>query len=64
MINICCRHCGHRLALDYSIDELQPGFEIKVWCVICGRRSVIKRGLVRTEEKQNLQIMKQYRDWR
>lgn len=64
MIDICCKHCGHKLALDYSLNSLEPGYEVKVWCVICGRRSVIKRGVVRTEERQNLQLMKWYRDWR
>lgn len=64
MIDINCRHCGHKLALDYVLDKLEPGHEVRVWCVVCGRRSVIRRGVVRTEEVKNLGISELYRRWR
>lgn len=64
MIDIACKYCGHKLALDHVLDKLEPGHEVKIWCVICGRMSVINRGLVRTTERKNKSIVDIYRRWR
>lgn len=59
-----CQDCGHRLALNHTFDILENGCQVKIWCVKCGRLSIITNKDVRTMPKVRMDIVKQYENWR
>lgn len=65
MIDLLCKNCGHRLALQYGAlaHGLEKGWTVRIWCTQCGRLNTITHNSITIGQKVNFALVKRYKDW-
>lgn len=65
MIDLLCKNCGHRLALQYGAlaHGLEKGYKVRIWCVKCGRLNTVTLTDISVGQKVNFALVKRYKDW-